>query len=56
MLNNIPSSLSIITVEKSETKLLNFDDMINNFAECHDDSDIVNIKSTMYLLYDYEKL
>lgn len=49
MLHNIPSSLSIITKEKFEAKLLNFDDIIKNFAKCHDDSDIINIKSTMYL-------
>ncbi|KAE9522672.1 hypothetical protein AGLY_016945 [Aphis glycines] len=41
MLHNNLSNLSIIAIEKSETKLLNIDDIINNFAECHNNRRII---------------
>ncbi|KAL4090975.1 hypothetical protein QTP88_025725 [Uroleucon formosanum] len=34
-------NLSIIAIEKSEAKLLNIDDIINNFAECHNNRRII---------------
>ncbi|KAL4100864.1 hypothetical protein QTP88_020893 [Uroleucon formosanum] len=41
MLHDNLSSLSIIAIEKSEAKLLNIDDIINNFAECHNNRRII---------------
>ncbi|KAL4112419.1 hypothetical protein QTP88_016212 [Uroleucon formosanum] len=41
MLHDNLSSLSIIAIEKSEAKLLNIDDKINNFAECHNNRRII---------------
>ncbi|KAL4127358.1 hypothetical protein QTP88_011532 [Uroleucon formosanum] len=41
MLHDNLSSLSIIAIEKSEAKLLNIDDIINNFTECHNNRRII---------------
>jgi len=41
MLHDNLSSLSIIAIEKNEAKLLNIDDIINNFAEGHNNRRII---------------